>query len=191
MISLPTITRLLGIYQYIILFPLATVEGPIVSVIAGFLVFTGQLHFALTIAVLIGGDLLGDLIYYSIGRYGGRSFVDRWGKYIGLHAERIGAVEAHFQNHPGKTLFFGKTQPWGSLILAAAGIAHMPFGRFMQLNLLATVPKSLFFLLLGYYFGHLYSIVALDRSIKYAGFAVFLIGIAVVLRFFRRRQALE
>ena len=53
---------------------------------------------------------------------------------------------------------FGKlTHSAGAAVLVAAGLARMPLWRFTWVNLLATVPKSLFFVVIGYAFGAAYS----------------------------------
>ena len=56
----------------------------------------------------------------------------------------------------------GKTQALGSLVLYFAGAIRMPFARFMAWNLLATVPKTALFELVGYFLGQ-----TILRSRKY------------------------
>ena len=125
--SLTTIFALLTHYGYFLLFPVAVVEGPIVSVIAGFLASLGYLNLYLVYLVVVAGDLVGDALCYAIGRWGQKKILKRWGHYIGLGPERLENMRAHFRVHTGKTIFFGK---WSHSVsfafLMAAGAAEVP-----------------------------------------------------------------
>ena len=69
MIQTSEIFKLLFTYSYLILFPLVVVEGPIVTIIAGFLVSLGFMDFIPTYLTIVSGDLVGDFVYYSAGRW--------------------------------------------------------------------------------------------------------------------------
>jgi len=157
--ALDSLIQPLITYKYLLLLPVSIVEGPIVSIIAGFLCSKGLLSLFVTYPVLIMGDLLGDTMYYSIGRWGGRSFIHRWGRFIGVKEEKLLRTDNHFKNHGGKTLIFGKTQALGGVILVAAGLGKMPYLRFIWLNLVTTIVKSFLLLITGYYFGHAYRLI--------------------------------
>ena len=59
-----------GSYGYWALFLIAVAEGPIITVIAGFLASRGLLDVALVFAVAFLADLRRDLLLYAIGRSG-------------------------------------------------------------------------------------------------------------------------
>ncbi len=152
--SLENIYAWLLVYKYLVLFPITIVEGPIITIIAGFLVSLGYLNILITYAVVVAGDLVGDIIHYLIGRYGGIRFVERWGRYIGLGRKQIELIEKQFALRGSKLLFIGKmTHGIGGAFLVAAGIIKMPFGKYFFSNMLATLLKSLILLIVGYYFG--------------------------------------
>jgi membrane protein DedA with SNARE-associated domain len=174
--DLPTIITWLIHYKYLLLFPIVVVEGPIVTIIGGFLVSLGYLNFFLAYLVLLFGDLVGDSLYYSIGRWGRNRFIERWGRYVGITAERLALMEAYFEKHGGKSLFFGKlTHAVGGVILVAAGMAKVPFWKFIWYNFLATLPKALILMLIGFYFGQAYA--QLNRYLDYTA----LVTVAVVV----------
>lgn len=176
--TLTQITQYLIDYKYILLFPIAVIEGPIITVLAGFLISMSNLNFFIAYPVIVIGDLTGDCLYYAIGRFGKETFIKRWGKYIGINQERVLSMENHFNGHSGKTLLTGKlTHGLGAFFLVAAGIAKMPFGKYFWYNLLATLPKSLILLIIGYYFG--FSITKINNALDFL--ATFFIGLAVVL----------
>ena len=144
-------------YKYLLLFPIAIVEGPFVTVLAGFLASIGKIDIYLAFMIIISGDLIGDSLYYAFGKWGGRSWVRKWGHHVGMTQVRIERLENHFKRHPGKTLMLGKVaHGLGGPFLAAAGLSNMPYGNFLFYNLLPTAPKSLLLILLGFYSGHAY-----------------------------------
>ena len=177
-VHFPQLVSLLEQYRYAILFPLVVVEGPITTVAAGFLASLGYMRVWLALAVIVAGDVGGDMLYYALGRYGGRRVIDRWGHYVGATSERVMHVERHFERHAGKTLMLGKlSHGVGGIFLLAAGVAKMPFGRFSWYTFLATLPKSALLILIGFYFGQSY-----ERITKYADFsAIGVVAIAVLL----------
>jgi membrane protein DedA with SNARE-associated domain len=181
--SAEQITHWLQIYGYFILFPLVVIEGPIVTVIAGFASSLGYLNFFITYAIVIAGDLGGDIIYYIIGRFGRVGFLDRWGKYLGLPPDRVVYVEQHFKEHGSKTLFIGKmAHGIGAIFLVAAGLAKMAFSKFFWANMTATLVKSLLLLLAGFYFGR--AISKINSLFEFMGAISISVGIVVVLVFF-------
>jgi len=160
MTSLEQILLWLTAYKYLALFPLAVAEGPIITVIAGFFVSLGYLNFWLAYIIIIIGDLAGDALHYSAGRFGGREFIDRWGRFIGINKEKLKAIEAQFAKRGNKLLFAGKMmQGVGGIFLIAAGVIKMPFIKFITANTLATFIKSFLLLLIGFYFGHALSTI--------------------------------
>lgn len=159
-ISLQNILNWLILYKYEVIFPVTVVEGPIVTVIAGFLASQGILNLYLTYLIIVAGDLTGDLLYYAIGRWGGIRFVQQWGHWFGIKEKQIKRLEKHYEKHSGKTLIIGKiTHGVGSVILFTAGMARMSVWRFFWFNVIGTLPKSLLFLLIGYYFGESYKVI--------------------------------
>ena len=138
----------LSVYTYWVIFPIAIIEGPIVTILSGFLVSQGQLNFFLAFLTIILADLTGDVLYYMIGRFSRKA----------AKAVHRNKLDNHFLEHGRKTLLIGKlAHGTGSIVLVAAGVARMPFAEFMLYNLLPTLPKTLILLIVGYYFGGAYN----------------------------------
>lgn len=156
--SFQKIIILLTAYKYFFLFPVAIVEGPIVTIIAGLLSSLGHLNVFIAYIVIVVADIVGDCIYYAFGYFGRQRFVERWGRFLGITAEHVKRLEAHFAKHSGKTLIIGKlTHAIGGVVLVTAGVAKVPFWRFVWYNFISTLPKSLILLLIGYYLGESYA----------------------------------
>lgn len=165
--TLDAALQLLQTHGLLLLFPLAMVEGPIVTVLAAYLARLGHMNLAAILLVVVAADLVGDAILYFVGRFSHGSLPQRWRARLGLDEQRQAALEEHFRASGGRTLIIGKlTHSAGFLVLLAAGGARMPFGRFLLYNLAGTVPKSLVFLLIGYTVGAAYS--AIDSYIARA-----------------------
>lgn len=173
------IIALLIKYKYLIIFPIAVLEGPLIAIAAGFLIYAGYLNLFAVFMLLLFADLVGDSIYYSIGRFGRARFIHKYGRYIGINEARVESLEKQFAQHHWKIIAIGKTQAIGSLILVAAGIANAPFRKFLWYNLLATVPKIILFLAIGFFFSHgLQAITIFSNSI---GLASIVLSLALVV----------
>lgn len=167
-------------YKYLILFPLTIVEGPIVMVIAGLLSSLGALDLLITFGVVIAGDLTGDIIYYSIGRWGRENFINRWGKYIGLNIKRVKEMELQFKKRGKLLLIWGKiSHVFGAIILVSAGISKIKFKDFVLFNFIASLPKTTILLLIGFYFGQAY--VRINKYFDYTVIIMFSLGAAAII----------
>lgn len=133
-----------------ILLPLSILEGPIVTVLAGYAAKLGVFRVVVAFVIVVLGDLVGDTLLYLLGRRGLRRIPDRWLARLGLVPDRLTALTEHFATQGGRTLILGKiTHSAGAAVLVAAGLARMPFWQFLWFNLLGTLPKSAVFLALG------------------------------------------
>lgn len=145
---------LLYTYSYLILFPLALIEGPIVTIIAGFLVSVGFMDFIPTYLTIMAGDLAGDVLYYAAGRWWLNKTYKGVLNFFRVDLKLVAKLESAIKKNDGTILFFGKlSQALGGLILFAAGSAKIKMKNFLWYNFLATIPKSLILLAVGYYFG--------------------------------------
>ena len=177
--SLTDILLLLEHYKYILIFPIRIFEGPIVTVISGFLVSLGFLNGPFTCVILIVADLIGDSFYYSIGRYLNYSpWARKVAFFLGFNERRELLIEDHFKKHKGKTLFIAKlAHGIGGMVQMASGIVKVSYLQFLWYNFLGSVPKTLAFLLIGFYVGGSYQ--KIDTYL--AGVAFITISIVVVL----------
>lgn len=174
----PDIALLVSTYGIAALAPLALVEGPIVTVIAAYLASQSLLVLWQVVMVVVLADLVGDALLYWVGRTALDRMSVPWRQRLGLSDARIAGLVSAFHTKGTAMLVGGKlTHAAGFAVLAAAGAARMPFGKFLVVNLLATIPKSLAFVGLGLLFGGAHAQIAAWLS---AG-SVVVIGVAVVL----------
>jgi len=175
--SLTLVVQWLLHYKYFILFPGVAVEGPVVTIIAGFLSSLGYLNIFLVYGIVVIADLCADSIYYAAGRWGRERVLGRWGRFLGVTTEKIMRLQVYFARHKGKTLIIAKlTHAIGAPILVAAGVAGVRYWEFVGFNFVATLPKSFFLLLIGFYFGHSYT--KISRYLDYTALAM--LGLAAL-----------
>jgi membrane protein DedA with SNARE-associated domain len=99
---------------------------------AGYLVFKGQLLLwgvALAGAV---GCVLGSLVAYYVGLFGGRPLVQRYGRYLLISHHDLDLADRWFARHGDITIFVGRLLPVVRTFIAfPAGVARMPLPKFV------------------------------------------------------------
>ena len=139
----------------LVLFFLAVVEGPIVTIVGGFLADRGHFDLVAVYVLVVTADLVGDVLCYFIGSFGLGPALDRWGERFGIRPQYRLTLERQLDSHAGKVLLVGKlTHSVGFVVLFAAGAIRMRLDRFVLFNLLGTLPKSAFFLAIGVSVGY-------------------------------------
>lgn len=126
----------------------------IVLPFGGFLAATGRLTF--TQAVMAGqlGGMLGSTVAYLVGRAGGRSLLERYGRYLLISPREIEAADRWFQTKGELTVCLARLLPGiRTFISLPAGIARMNFGRFLFYSCLGMLPWSFAFTWAGYRLG--------------------------------------
>jgi membrane protein DedA with SNARE-associated domain len=108
---------------------------------AGFAVSEGTLSFVGIVAAGVAGNLVGSWIAYAVGYYGGRPFVDRWGRYVLLRPHHLDLAQRWFDRHGPATVFFGRMLPIvRTFISLPAGFGKMRFWKFSLFTALGCVP---------------------------------------------------
>lgn len=130
------------------------IPSEIVLAYGGFLVSTQQINFIEAVIFGVIGGVLAQLFVYWIGRYGGRPFLERFGKYILINKHHIDKSEEWFQKYGAGVIFSARFVPVvRHAISIPAGIARMPVWRFTVLTTLAVIPWTIFFVYLGFVLG--------------------------------------
>jgi membrane-associated protein len=174
---------LLYTYSYLVLFPLVVIEGPVVTIITGFLVSLGFMDFIPAYMTIVAGDLAGDVLYYSAGRWWLNKTYKGVLKFLNINFKLVHKLEAAIKKNKGPFLFFGKlSHAIGGLILFAAGSAGISFKEFLEFNFLATLPKSLILIGVGYYFGS--TVSNFRRALDFTVLGLFVFTIVLIGLYF-------
>lgn len=176
-------------YGLMILAPIAVIEGPVVSVIAGYLARLSLVGLLQVYLVLVLADLAGDIVLYSLGRQGRIGMALRVLRPFGVTRPRLAGVIRQFRAKGGRILILGKlTHSAGFAVLLAAGLVRLPFWRFVALNFLASLPKVAVFVMIGWMFGAVADRVGNWLLGLSLGGALVLAGV-VALYVFKRRAS--
>lgn len=180
MMLAPDLLAIIEQYRYLIIFPLAMLEGPIVTVLVGYLVAQGKFEFFPAYVVLIAGDLSGDSLYYWLGRLAHHPNIVGVRNWFGLNNERIAWIAQRFERVNGRAILLGKIlHGLGGAVLVAAGLTNMLFWKFFWYNVIGTLPKTLIFMLLGFFFGAAYETINHYLKLGAGTGLIVLIGIVV------------
>lgn len=108
---------------------------------AGYLVFLGRLDFMWSIIAGVAGGLIGSIIAYAAGFYGGRPFVSKYGKYILLSENHVDLAQEWFDRYGLKATFFSRLLPVvRTFISLPAGFARVNFRKFIVYTMLGSIP---------------------------------------------------
>jgi membrane protein DedA with SNARE-associated domain len=187
------VEHLLTTWGYLALFAATMVSSlgiPIGSELAmgyGGALASGQLisgsHHHLTlgavIVVAVAGEVVGSLIGYGIGIFGGRPLVDRLGKYVLLTHRDLDRAERWFARRGDPFVLFGRLIPLlRSFVSVAAGLGEMAIVRFLIYTVLGSAIFCATLISIGYTLGASWHHVVKDFS--YAGYVAAALAVLVV-----------
>ena len=147
-IVIPLLSSLYGSVGYLGVAIAMTIESAMVPIpselilpFAGFLVSDptkleplthGPWSFWLVVLAGTLGNTTGSLIAYGIGAWGGRPFLQRYGRYLLIRPHDIELADRFFARWGSQTAFFSRLLPIvRTFISFPAGVARMPLGRFV------------------------------------------------------------
>jgi membrane-associated protein len=167
----------------VLILPLSVIEGPVVTIVTGFLAAQGYFDWRWALFLLVCGDLIGDAIHYWIGRTGITPM--RWlGRRVGVRGTISPDLKLQIKQNATRMLLIGKwTHSIGCLVLVGAGMLRVPLPRFLLVNLLATLPKSAVLLGVGYFAGE--HIALFEHHAAFVAIALTIAGVlslALILR---------
>jgi membrane-associated protein len=171
-----------------LILPLSVIEGPVVTILTGFLASQGYFRWYAALCLLICGDVIGDVILYWIGRTGRTPLVGL-ARRVGLRRTVPPQVQDGLRRNAAKMLFIGKwTHSIGWFVLIGSGMLRVPLPRFIVLNLLATIPKSAVLFFIGYFAGNCVPIF--ERHYGVGTIVLCIMGVAAIVLVLRRTEAI-
>jgi membrane protein DedA with SNARE-associated domain len=100
--------------------------------------------FWIVVIVATIGNTLGSLVAYGIGAWGGRPFLERYGRYLLIRDHEIEAADRFFEKYGAATVFFGRLLPIvRTFISFPAGVTRMPVGKFIVYSTAGALPWSI------------------------------------------------
>ena len=147
-------------HGYPLLFIVMLIEGPVVTAAGAFVAALHYMNVWIVLLLSILANLIPDLVYYAIGYWGRETFMNKYGHYLGVTPERIASTEKLAEQHSGKSLFMIKMIPLlATPGLILVGATKMDIKKYAFWSIAITVPTSLLYLIIGYYFGAAYNTI--------------------------------
>jgi membrane protein DedA with SNARE-associated domain len=188
--------HILSTWGYLALFGIVLVSAvgiPVGSEIAtGYAgaLASGQLttshdHLSLGAVILVAtaGELVGSMIGYSVGRFGGRPLVDRVGRYVLLSHRDLDRAEAWFARRGETFVLFGRFIPLlRSFVSVAAGLGEMAVGRFVAFTVIGCAVWCGALASIGYSLGaSWHHVISVFSDAGYVLAALFVVAVAALL----------
>ncbi|WP_308638485.1 DedA family protein [Paenibacillus silvisoli] len=140
----------LGYYGIVIGLLIEVIPSELVLGYAGYLVHEGKISYLGAIVFGTVGAVGQQWILYGIGRFAGRPFFEKYGKFIKIKPKHLDIAEQWFTRYGSGIVFTARFVPvMRQVISVPAGIARMSFWRFTILTTLASIPWSILFVTLG------------------------------------------
>ena len=121
---------------------------------AGYLIFAGRMTFTMALIAGMIGGLLGSVFAYYAGHFGGRPFVDKYGKYFFIKKSHVDMAQEWFDKYGIKAVFFSRMLPViRTFISLPAGFAHVDRKQFFIYTILGSLPWTALILYIGMVLG--------------------------------------
>jgi membrane protein DedA with SNARE-associated domain len=155
---------------------------------AGFLISEGKMTFPLVLLFSTIGSILGSLLSYYIGKYGGNPLLKRYGKYVLLNEEHLMKTEEFFGKYGGRAVFIGRLIPVvRHFISIPAGMANMKISSFLLYTTIGAALWNGFLAYVGFLLKNNWD--HLERYTKVMDIIVVLGIFGFIIYFFAKRKS--
>jgi len=151
--------------------------GETAVIFGGLAASSGRLSIVLVIVVAAAGAIIGDNIGFMIGRRGGRTLLERPGRFYEERQRVLAIGDPFFERHGAKAVFLGRwiagLRVWASWL---AGASSMHWRTFVLWNALGGIAWATSVALAAYFGG-----TAVESVFSKIGvYAVIVVGVVVV-----------
>lgn len=168
---------------------IAPVPSEAVMPFVGFLLFQKRFFWLSAIFFSTFGSLIGSLVSYCLGAWGGRPLIAKYGKYFLLNEYHLQKTEKFFTKHGDKTIFISRFIPIvRHLISIPAGLGRMNLGKFLLYTALGAGLWNSFLAYLGYYLGSRWHEIKKYSEVADVVLIVLIIAAVIAGLIHRRRE---
>jgi len=178
----------LGHWGYLVIFVVVALEcqpvlgivmpGESLVMVGGFFAGQGLLDLWGLVFVIAVAAIIGDSIGYELGRHWGQEWLLKHGRRFGLRQKHLDRVDGFFVRHGGKAVFGSHfLHLLRALMPFVAGSHRMHYPRFLLFNAVGCIIWATTFVLLGYFVGTSWRVVAtwIGRTSAIIGGALLLV----------------
>jgi membrane protein DedA with SNARE-associated domain len=135
----PGVVLMMGIESACIPLP-----SEIIMPFSGYLVYTGRFDLWAVATAGAVGCVLGSLVAYWVGMYGGRPFIEKYGRYVLISMHDLDIADRWFAKRGELIVFASRLLPVIRTFIAfPAGVARMNLGRFVVYTFIGSFPWCL------------------------------------------------
>jgi membrane protein DedA with SNARE-associated domain len=132
---------------------------------AGMLIASGKFTWFGVIFFSTLGSIIGSLISYYMGKWGGRPIVERFGKYLLLDKHDLDITENFFNKKGEATIFFSRFIPVvRHFISIPAGMGNMHIGKFILYTTIGAAMWNTILAVAGFYLENNWTIILKYRE---------------------------
>lgn len=185
--------ELISNYGYLGMFIGMILEAIIIVIPSEFILATGGILAANKIFSFFGAFLIGLLgsvfcaiIIYAMGYFGGRAFIEKYGKYFFMKKEDIDKADNWFNKYGLFAAFIGRNFPIiRTFISLPLGITRVNFIKFIIYTTLGSIPWTFIFIYVGYMLGSNWTILN-DYTYKLKIPIIILITLLIINYLYKR-----
>src|SRR5256885_9669461 len=135
----PGLVLLMGIESACIPLP-----SEIIMPFSGYLVYTGKFNLWAVSVAGAAGCVVGSIVAYGVGMYGGRPFIEKYGRYILISKHDLDLADRWFSRYGELIVFASRLLPVIRTFIAfPAGVAKMNMTRFVVYTFIGSLPWCL------------------------------------------------
>lgn len=167
------------------------IPSEVVLGFSGYLIAQGVFEMYTTMVVATLAGVVGSILSYWLGEWGGRPLLLKYGRYIFFNEHKFELAEKLFNKYGGAAVFFGRLLPGiRTFISFPAGIARYPMGRFVLWTVLGTIPWTILLVWLGVKLGeHWQDLIAYNHELLLVMVAVFVVAALIFgYRYYKKRK---
>ncbi|NES77885.1 MULTISPECIES: DedA family protein [Okeania] len=188
-VSLETIQLIANKYGYLAIFLGIALEnagvplpGETVTLVGGFLAGSGELLYRYVLSCAIIGAVFGDSCGYLLGKYGGWPLMLKLGQIFRIKEEKLIDAKNQFSKNAAKAVFFGRFITLLRIFAGPlAGIAQMPYWKFLLCNASGATIWALTMVSLSFFLGQVVPLEKLVSWVAQFGVAALVLVVAWIL----------
>jgi membrane protein DedA with SNARE-associated domain len=179
----PGVVLLMGIESACIPLP-----SEIIMPFSGYLVYTGRFDLWWVSVAGAVGCVLGSLVAYWVGMYGGRPLIEKYGRYILISKHDLDLADRWFAKRGEIIVFASRLLPVIRTFIAfPAGVARMNLSRFVIYTFVGSLPWCLGLAYVGQKLGEQWDKSdALKTWFHRFDFVIVILGVMVAIWWIRR-----
>ncbi len=152
----------------------------IIMPFSGYLVYTGELNLWIVSVAGAVGCVLGSLVAYGVGMYGGRPFIEKYGRLVLISHHDLDLADRWFDRFGEVIVFASRLLPVIRTFIAfPAGVARMNLKKFVVYTFIGSLPWCLGLAYVGQKLGEQWDTNPTLKTLFHR--FDFVIGIAIVL----------